>query len=228
VKGRGKRGGWLRRAAWALALVLGVCLAASLYVSLAYRGRILSSAHAPEAPVALVFGAGLAGVREPSPVLAERLDKAVQLYRAGKVRRLLVSGDNSDRRHDETRAMVKYVLSRGVPEADVEADFAGLSTYDSCVRAHRVFEVRRALLVTQAFHLPRALFIANSIGVEAYGVAADEGRQGTRRYALRELLSRPLALAMVLVGAEPAFPTGRTPPPQRALQSGADEVPARR
>jgi vancomycin permeability regulator SanA len=215
VKGRGKRGGWLRRAAWALSLVLGLSLGCSLYVSLRYRGHILPSAHAPEAPVALVFGAGLAAVREPSPVLAERLDKAVQLYRAGKVRRLLVSGDNSDRRHDETRAMVAYVRARGVPEADVDADFAGLSTYDSCVRAHRVFEVQRALLVTQAFHLPRALFIANSIGMDAHGVAADEGRTRTRRYALRELLSRPLALAMVLVDAEPAFPTGRTPPPER-------------
>ncbi|WP_370459161.1 vancomycin high temperature exclusion protein [Aggregicoccus sp. 17bor-14] len=214
VAGRVARG-LVRALVRVLLLCVVLSLGASLYVSLRYRGRILPAARAPEAPVALVFGAGLAAVREPSPVLAERLDKAVELYRSGKVKRLLVSGDNSDRRHDETRAMVAYVRARGVPEADVEADFAGLSTYDSCVRAHRVFEVRRALLVTQAFHLPRALFIANSIGVEAWGVAADEGRQGTRRYALRELVSRPLALAMVLLHAEPAFPTGRTPPPQR-------------
>jgi SanA protein len=221
VTGRKRRsagaglGRWARRLTRLLALVLLLLLAASLYVSLAYRGRIVAAQAAPEAPVALVFGAGLAAVREPSPVLAERLDKAVELYRAGRVKRLLVSGDNSDRRHDETRAMVAYVRARGVPEADVDADFAGLSTYDSCVRAHRVFEVQRALLVTQAFHLPRALFIANSIGMDAHGVAADEGRTRTRRYALRELLSRPLALAMVLVDAEPAFPTGRTPPPER-------------
>lgn len=208
-------GRWARRLAQLLALGLLLLLAASLYVSLAYAGRIAPGRRAPEAPVALVFGAGLAAVREPSPVLAERLDKAVQLYREGKVQRLLVSGDNSDRRHDETRAMVAYVRARGVPAEHVEADFAGLSTYDSCVRARRVFDVRRALLVTQAFHLPRALFIANSIGMDAYGVAADEGRTRTRRYALRELLSRPLALVMVLVKAEPAFPTGRTPPPER-------------
>jgi vancomycin permeability regulator SanA len=218
AKGR-RAGGRVRRWTWvlsrALALALLLLLAASLYVSLRYRARIVASQSAPEAPVALVFGAGLAAVREPSPVLAERLDKAVALWRAGKVQRLLLSGDNSDRRHDETRAMLAYVRARGVPASAVEPDFAGLSTYDSCVRAHRVFGVRRALLVTQAFHLPRALYIANSIGLDAYGVAADEGRQGTRRYALRELLSRPLALAMVLLEAEPAFPTGRTPPPDR-------------
>jgi len=218
VKGR-KQGGrvrrWARGLSRALALALALLLAASLYVSLRYRGRIVPSARAPGAPVALVFGAGLAAVREPSPVLAERLDKAVALWRAGKVQRLLLSGDNSDRRHDETRAMVAYVRARGVPDSAIEPDFAGLSTYDSCVRAHHVFGVRRVLLVTQAFHLPRALYIANSVGLDAYGVAADEGRQGTRRYALRELLSRPLALAMVLLDAEPAFPTGRTPPPDR-------------
>ena len=219
AKGRRTAGGRVRRWTWALsralAFALLLLLAASLYVSLRYRDRIVASEAAPEAPVALVFGAGLAAVREPSPVLAERLDRAMALWRAGKVQRLLLSGDNSDRRHDETRAMVAYVRARGIPASAVEADFAGLSTYDSCVRARRVFGVRRALLVTQAFHLPRALYIANSVGVEAWGVAADEGRQGTRRYALRELLSRPLALAMVLLDAEPAFPTGRTPPPDR-------------
>ena len=108
AKGR-RVGGRVRRWTWALSRALAAALllllAASLYVSLAYRGRLVDSHSAPQAPVALVFGAGLATVRAPSPVLAERLDKAVELWRTGKVQRLLLSGDNSDRRHDETRAM---------------------------------------------------------------------------------------------------------------------------
>lgn len=197
-----------------LAALLGVWVV-SLYVEKRYADRIIPREQAPQAPVALVYGAGLAPGGVPSPVLAQRLDAAIALYRAGKVDSLLLSGDNSDRFHDETRAMVRYVLERGVPPGAVEEDDAGLSTYDSSVRAHTVFGVREAVLVTQRFHLTRALFIANSVGIDAWGVAADEGRPRTRRYALRETLSRVLALGMVLAEAEPRYPSGRTLTPPR-------------
>ncbi len=187
----------------------------SLYVEQSYEDRIVPRAHAPEAPIALVYGAGLAPGAVPSPVLAQRLDAAIALYHAGKVRALLLSGDNSDRFHDETRAMVRYVLARGVPRSALVEDSAGLSTYDSSVRARTVFGVQEAVLVTQRFHLTRALFIANSVGIDAWGVAADEGRPGTRRYLLRETLSRVLALGMVLTQAEPRYPSGPVPTSQR-------------
>ncbi|MHB8877374.1 MAG: SanA/YdcF family protein [Myxococcaceae bacterium] len=177
--------------------------AASMFVELRWRGRSVRLAAAPEAPVALVFGAGLLGADQPSPVLAERLDMAIELYRAKRVKKLLVSGDNSERYHDETRAMKRYAVVKGVPAADVVGDFAGFSTYDSCYRAREIFGVRRAVLVTQDFHLPRALYIANGLGIDAWGVAADEGKPESGEYELRELWARPLALAMVLVGAEP-------------------------
>jgi SanA protein len=193
-----------------LAAVAGVW-ALSAYVELRYAERIVPRAQAPRAPVALVYGAGLAPGAVPSAVLAQRLDTAISLYREGKVSGLLLSGDNSDRFHDETRAMVRYVLERGVPEAAVVGDDAGLSTYDSSVRARTVFGVKEAVLVTQRFHLSRALFIANSVGIDAWGVAADEGRPSSRRYLLRETLSRVLALGMVLAEAEPRYPSGRTP-----------------
>jgi SanA protein len=180
-----------------------VLAGASLYVEVRYRGRIRPAGEVPAAPVALVFGAGLATVTEPSPLLAERLDMAVALYRAGKVKWLLVSGDSSDPSHDETHAMRKYAMEQGVPEEDVRADDLGLSTYDSCVRAQAVFGVKRAVLVTQRFHLSRALFIANSIGMDADGVAADTGEPRRSPYVWRELLSRPLALAMVIARPEP-------------------------
>ncbi len=192
-----------------LAAGLGVW-AVSFYVEKRYESRIIPRDRAPQTPVALVYGAGLAPGGVPSPVLAQRLDAAIALYHEGKVGALLLSGDNSDRFHDETRAMVRYVLDRGVPRSAVEEDDAGLSTYDSSVRARTVFGVREAVLVTQRFHLARALYIANSVGIDAWGVAADEGRPGTRRYVLRETLSRVLALGMVLAQAEPRYPSGRT------------------
>lgn len=184
----------------------------SLYVEHRYADRIRPRAEVPRAPVALVYGAGLARGGKPSPVLAQRLDAALALYRAGTVGTLLLSGDNSDRFHDETRAMVRYVRERGVPAEAIQEDTAGLSTYDSSVRAHGVFGVRQAVLVTQRFHLTRALYIANSVGIDAWGVAADEGKPSTRRYALRETLSRVLALVMVWLEAEPRYPADVTPP----------------
>lgn len=209
----------VRRALWvllALGLAAGLGMwAVSFYVEKRYESRIIPRDRAPRTPVALVYGAGLAPGGVPSPVLAQRLDAAIALYHEGKVGALLLSGDNSDRFHDETRAMVRYVLDRGVPRSAVEEDDAGLSTYDSSVRARTVFGVREAVLVTQRFHLARALFIANSVGIDAWGVAADEGRPGTHRYALRETLSRVLALGMVLARAEPRYPSGRTPTPPR-------------
>ena len=210
----GKKARALRRwvlglLAMGLAAVLGVWVV-SLYVEKRYADRIIPRSEAPQAPVALVYGAGLAPGGVPSQVLAQRLDAAIALYRAGTVDSLLLSGDNSDPFHDETRAMVRYVLERGVPASAVEEDDAGLSTYDSSVRAHTVFGVREAVLVTQRFHLTRALYIANSVGIDAWGVAADEGRPRTRRYALRETFSRVLALGMVLAEAEPRYPSGRT------------------
>jgi SanA protein len=194
----------LSRLALGLALV-GVTgtLAASSYVERRFRTRTLPLAQAPAAPVALVFGAGLIAGGEPSPVLAERLDTALRLYRAKRVSRLLVSGDNSERYHNETLAMQRYLVERGVPPADVDADFAGFSTYDSCYRARTLFGVTQALLVTQDFHLPRALYIANQLGIEAWGVAADEGKPDRRGDQLRELWARPLALVMVLLRPEP-------------------------
>ncbi|MBJ6763649.1 YdcF family protein [Myxococcaceae bacterium JPH2] len=205
-------GVWVRRGLVALvAAVLGI-LALSHFVRQRYEDRIVPLSGAPQAPVALVFGAGLAPGAVPSPVLAQRLDAAIALWRQGKVEALLVSADSSAPFHDETRAMRRYLLERGVPDTAVMGDEAGLSTYDSCLRAHTVFGARRALLVTQRFHLSRALFIANSVGIDAWGVAADEGRPTPWRYTLRETLSRVLALSMVLLEVEPTFPAGGASP----------------
>ncbi|WP_342376979.1 YdcF family protein [Myxococcus stipitatus] len=205
---------WARRALVLLLVGVVGLLGLSYLVRVSYEERIVPLADAPDAPVALVFGAGLAPGAVPSPVLAQRLDMAMALWRAGKVRAVLVSGDEVKPFHHETRAMRRYLLARGVPEDVVLGDEAGLSTYDSCLRARAVFGASKALLVTQRFHLPRALFIANSVGIDAWGVAADEGRSTPWRYTVRETLSRVLALGMVVLKVEPVYPTGRAADPK--------------
>ncbi|MCP3099654.1 YdcF family protein [Myxococcus sp. K15C18031901] len=214
MKPGGARGIWVRRVLVALLAGLAGLLLLSYLVRVSYEERIVPPADAPEAPIALVFGAGLAPGAVPSPVLAQRLDMAMALWRTGKVQAVLVSGDEVKPFHHETRAMRRYLLERGLPEAAVLGDEAGLSTYDSCLRAHSVFGARKALLVTQRFHLPRALFIANSVGIDAWGVAADEGRPTPWRYTVRETLSRVLALGMVVLEVEPVYPTGRARTPK--------------
>jgi len=183
--------------------VLALGLAASFFVEFRYSGRIHSVAEAPLAPVALVFGAGLAPGRSVSVVLAQRLDAAAALLRDGKVEQLLLSGDNSDRYHDEPGAMLRYLTAKGVATSQIRSDPLGLSTYDTCYRAQALFGVKRVLLVTQDFHLPRALFIANALGMDAEGVAADDPKSLHGLYELRELVSRAWALLTVLARPEP-------------------------
>jgi len=199
------RSRWARALIWWVLGVLAVVGGTSCYVRMRYSDRIFLADQVPNAPVAIVFGAGLASKGKPSPMLAERLETAVRLYRSGKVEKILVTGANLTRSHDETKAMGQYALARGVPREMILRDDAGFSTYDSCYRAKAVFGIERATLVTQRFHLPRALFIANSLGVDAIGVAADEGTHGRLINEGRELFSRSLALAMAIARPRPRF-----------------------
>jgi len=123
--------------------------------------------------VAIVFGASVLGNRSLSPVLADRVDKAIDLYRSRKVDRILVSGDNRHPTYNEPKAMRDYLVGRGVPTKDILVDSSGRSTYETCLRARQVFGLDQAVLVSQGFHLPRALFIANELGISSVGVAGD-------------------------------------------------------
>ncbi len=127
----------------------------------------------PPRPVAIVFGAGVQPSGRLSPMLQDRMDTAIALYKAGKVRKLLVSGDNRFVNYNEPGRMYDYAVARGVPPRDVVRDYAGRRTYDTCYRAAQIFGVRQAVLITQRFHLPRALFTCHNLGVESIGVSAD-------------------------------------------------------
>ncbi len=144
--------------------------------SLYSLNRIYQEKDAPSARLAIVFGAGLRRDGTPTPILRDRVETAADLYFRGKVEKILMSGDNRFEYYNEPESMRQYALALGVPDAAIALDYAGRRTYDTCYRAKAIFGVREALLVTQKFHLPRALFLCNSLGLKSYGVEANNNR----------------------------------------------------
>ncbi len=155
----------------------------------------------PSEPVAIVFGAGITPNRNLTPMLADRVKTAVNLYRLGAVSHVLMTGDGSRLGHDEVNPMRKYAEASGVAAKDIVMDYAGFSTYESCYRARVIFGVQRAVLVTQNFHLPRALYICRTLGIDAVGVGtSDWGVYSTQTmtlYTAREALAILKALWQV-------------------------------
>ena len=164
--------------------------------------RLYEPENTPQGKVAIVFGAGLYRNGSPTPVLRDRVATASDLYQAGKVEKLLMSGDNSTLGHNEPGAMRDYAISLGVPDQDIILDYAGRRTYDTCYRAREIFEIDSAILVTQTFHLPRALYTCNMLGVSAIGVPADlrqYRRVSQAFWNLRESVATAVALWQVYV-----------------------------
>ena len=135
--------------------------------------RVYTVESAPTERVAIVFGAGLTRDGYPTTILRDRVETATRLFFEGKVQKLLMSGDNRVAEYNEPGAMRDYAVRLGVPPEAIVVDYAGRRTYDTCYRAKAIFGLSSALLVTQPFHMPRALFECNALGVQASGVAAD-------------------------------------------------------
>jgi vancomycin permeability regulator SanA len=171
----------LKRITQILSRFIGILIASGMlalilprFITAIYAGtRLYSVNDVPKKRIAIVFGAGLWRDGSPTPVLRDRVSTAAELYFAGKVEKLLFSGDNRFIYYNEPGAMRQYALSLGVPDEVIVLDFAGRSTYDTCYRAHKIFGIQEAILVTQDFHLPRALYICHALGVKAVGVPAD-------------------------------------------------------
>jgi SanA protein len=206
------------RLSWILSILGLLAIALPRLITALYAWpRLYRLTDAPAQRVALVFGAGLRRDGSPTPVLRDRIATAAQLYFAGKVEKLLLSGDNRQVEYNEPGAMQAYAVSLGVPADDIVLDFAGRRTYDTCFRARQIFNVGSAILVTQSFHLPRALYVCNALGTSAIGVPADQRNYRQRSlifWNLRETaatmvalwevhVSRPLP---VLGDPEPIFP----------------------
>ena len=188
-----------------------------LVTSWGTRNLVFSVEKVPPKPVAIVFGAGLWRDGSPTPVLRDRVATAAELYFAGKIKKLLMSGDNSHNDYNEPAAMRAYAMQLGVSGDDIVLDYAGRRTYDTCYRAREIFRVNEAILVTQNFHLPRALYTCNALGVQAVGVSADMRVYRMRSlviWNLRELPASLVALWQVHISQplpilgqpEPIFP----------------------
>ncbi len=160
----------------ALALPALVLVALRAYSALRARDQVYTVESVPPRPVAIIFGAQVHADGRLSHMLSDRVAAGAALYHAGKIEALLLTGDNRFVTYNEPEAMRRYARSLGVPDGALVLDYAGRSTYDSCYRARVIFGVSRAILVTQGFHLDRALLTCNTLGVESVGVAADAMR----------------------------------------------------
>lgn len=158
------------------------------------------------APAVLVLGASVRADGRPSDILADRLAVAAEIYRAGLADVVLVSGDNGQEGYDEVNAMRAYLLDAGVAPEDVFLDHAGFDTYDSVYRARAVFGVTDMIVVTQEYHLSRALYLADAMGIHAQGVSSDlQPYVKQAWFSARESLARVKAVADVLRSAKPRF-----------------------
>jgi vancomycin permeability regulator SanA len=179
---------------------------AQLWVSSASGGHLYQPSEVPDRPVALVLGALEEGGR-PSGFLAARLDVARELFTAGKVRAILISGDNGRPGYDEPTSGRGYLIERGVPASAIALDYAGFDTYDSCVRAKRVFGVESLTVVTQNYHLPRAVALCRTVGIDAVGAGTDAWESTSHGFVARnrELLANVKAVTDVTRRRDPVF-----------------------
>lgn len=155
-------------------------------------------------PVAIVLGASVYSDGTLSPLLEERAVAAFDLYKAGRVKKILVSGDNHVSNYNEVIPIREYLVEKGIPTEDLFTDFAGFDTYDTMYRAVRIFDVKNALIVTQSFHLPRAIFAARNVGLDAYGVPADKSSSYIRNN-LREFFATAKTYFEVVTDAPSLF-----------------------
>ncbi|MEP7284697.1 MAG: ElyC/SanA/YdcF family protein [Chloroflexota bacterium] len=175
------------------------------------KEKIFAIENVSNRPVAIIFGAWVDPHGNPSRMLADRIKTGAELYQAGKVKALLLTGDNHVTWYNEPEAMRQYALSLGVPDSALVLDYAGFRTYDSCYRAHAIFKVDQAILVTQAFHLDRALLICNGLGIDSVGVVADVvrpegyGEANILPSEVRELPSTAFALFDLISARKPTF-----------------------
>jgi len=173
-----------------------------LLIRLKFSKKMNSMEETPIRKVAIVFGAGLQKDGTPSPVLKDRIEAAVSLLKTNKVEKILFSGDNRYVNYNEPESMRSYALTLGVPDSSIVLDYAGRRTYDTCYRAKYIFGITNAVLVTQRFHLPRALFICTQLDMNVSGTIADNriySNKSMQYWNLREMLATTAAIWDVFI-----------------------------
>ena len=191
--------------------ILGVFLLLSInqYIKQSVKKDILTMNQAmdlKDVDCILVLGAGVREDGTPSLMLNERLELGIALYQSGASQKLLMSGDHGRKDYDEVNTMKGYALSQGITSEDVFMDHAGFSTYESIYRAKEIFQAKKIIIVSQEYHLYRALYIADKFGIEAYGVAAKgEEYQGQTYREFREILARNKDFLSVIFRPKPTY-----------------------
>ena len=158
-----------------IGVVLLIIFIVNFYVVLSVKNRIIGKDEynkLKDADCIIVLGGGIRKDK-PSPILQDRLDKAIELYKEGLAPKIIMSGDHGSKNHDEVNVMKNYAIDHGIPSEDIFMDHAGFSSYDTMYRAKHIFGVKKAIIVTQKYHIYRSVYIANKLGIDAYGVPTD-------------------------------------------------------
>lgn len=203
---------WIKFSAWGFAtLLIGLVLGTTLitiHVQRFSRPFIYSDTtlQMPNCYTVMVLGASVHRNGEMSPILLDRVNSALELYKMGKAKRFLLSGDHGTVDYDEVNTMKNYLIKKGIDSADIFLDHAGFDTYSSMIRAKEVFNVDSLIIVTQNYHLYRALYIARKIGLHAFGYVADRRKyQGIYKYTLREWFANVKSWMWVNTNHQPTY-----------------------
>ena len=192
-----------------IAVIIGlIVLGINFYVKASTKDQIIENgdySNLKDIDCIIILGAGIWGDR-PSPMLEDRLLQGIELYKSNVSSKIIMSGDHGREEYDEVNVMKQYAIDNGVPSEDIFMDHAGFSSYESIYRAKEIFGAKRIVIVTQKYHLYRALHIANSLGVEAYGVGADPRQYvGAMYREIREILARNKDFVKCLFKPEPTY-----------------------
>lgn len=194
-----------------LSIILMIIIAVvtiNIYVKSTTRKQIITNndfSNFNDIDCIIVLGAGIWG-EKPSPMLEDRLLEAVKLYKNNVTSKIIMSGDHGTKDYDEVNVMKEFAIEQGVPSENIFMDHAGFSTYESLYRAKEIFQAKKVIIVTQKYHLYRALYIANKLGLEAYGVGADPRKYvGATYREFREILARNKDFVKCIFKPEPKY-----------------------
>ena len=187
------------------ALICGTITFTTMHIKNTTKDRIITT-FKEEYDCIIVLGAGVRKDGSPSSMLKDRLDKGIELYNKGVAPKIIMSGDHGQRRYDEVNTMKKYAIEEGVPSEDIFMDHAGFSTYESIYRERDVFEVKKAIIVTQKYHMYRSLYIADKLGLDADGVITEDIKySGQFARDIREVLARTKDYFKCIIKPKPTY-----------------------
>lgn len=191
-----------------LIVMIVIVLGINFYVKLSPKKQIIGNkddARLKDVDCIIVLGAGVWGDK-PSPMLEDRLLEAISLYENNTSSKIIMSGDHGREDYDEVNTMKNFAIEKGVPSENIFMDHAGFSSYESIYRAKEIFEAKKVVIVTQEYHLYRSLYVANKLGLEAYGVGADPRTHSGQAYReLREILARDKDFVKCIFKPKPTY-----------------------